>query len=96
MTEQIILVPQISSVPAHEAKARQLLSWLVKREIVEALPTTCGRGGNGMNRAPLHWARSAVFAVVLAVLATGAMSWYASPMTSFLLADAWLLCAGLK
>lgn len=49
-----------------------------------------------MNRAPLHWARSAVLSVVLAVLATGAMSWYASPMTSFLLADAWLLCAGRK
>lgn len=45
---QLILVPQISSVPAREAKARQLLNWLVKREIVEALPTTCGRGGNGM------------------------------------------------
>lgn len=48
MTAQCILVPQISSVPAHEAKARQLLNWLVKREIVAALPTTCGQGGNGM------------------------------------------------
>ena len=25
-----------------------MLRWLVKREIVEALPTTCGQGGNGM------------------------------------------------
>lgn len=48
MTAQIILVPQISSVPAHEAKARQLLNWLVRREIVAALPSTCGQGGNGM------------------------------------------------
>ncbi len=40
--------------------------------------------------------RYAALALVLAVLAAGAMSWYASPMTSFLLADAWLLCAGLK
>jgi len=40
--------------------------------------------------------RYAALALVFAVLATGAMSWYASPMTSFLLADAWLLCAGLK
>ncbi|MNC13859.1 hypothetical protein D3C75_616170 [compost metagenome] len=48
MTAQCILVPQISSVPAHEAKARQLLNWLVKREIVAALPSTCGQGGNGM------------------------------------------------
>ena len=42
MIAQCILVPQLSSVPAHEAKARQLLNWLVKREIVEALPSTCG------------------------------------------------------
>lgn len=40
--------------------------------------------------------RNVALALVLAVLATAAMSWYASPMTSFLLADAWLLCAGLK
>ena len=32
MTAQCILVPQISRVPAHEAKARQLLNWLVRRE----------------------------------------------------------------
>lgn len=51
MTAQLILVPQISSVPAHEAKARQLLNWLAKREIVAALPTTCGQGGNGMAHA---------------------------------------------
>lgn len=48
MTTQLILVPQISSVPAHEQKARAMLRWLVKRQIVEGLPTTCGHGGNGM------------------------------------------------
>lgn len=49
-----------------------------------------------MSRTPLHRAQNLALAVVLAALATGAMSWYASPMTSFLLADTWLLCAGLK
>ena len=48
MTAQLILVPQISTLPAHEQKAQAMLRWLVKREIVEALPTTCGQGGNGM------------------------------------------------
>jgi len=48
MTAQLILVPQISSLPAHEEKARSLLRWLIKREIVASLPTTCGQGGNGM------------------------------------------------
>ena len=47
MTAQLILVPQISTLPAHEQKAQAMLRWLVKREIVEALPSTCGRGGNG-------------------------------------------------
>lgn len=60
MTAQCILVPQVSSVPAHEAKARQLLNWLVKREIVEALPTTCGQGGNGMAHAIAPGARRVV------------------------------------
>ncbi|HEY8330107.1 MAG TPA: sugar ABC transporter ATPase [Pseudomonas sp.] len=58
--QQLIIVPQLSSVPAHEAKARQLLNWLVKREIVEALPTTCGRGGNGMAYAIAPGARRVV------------------------------------
>lgn len=51
MTAQLILVPQVSSVPAHEARARAVLRWLVKREIVAELPTTCGLGGNGMAHA---------------------------------------------
>ncbi|WP_312594915.1 sugar ABC transporter ATPase [Stutzerimonas nitrititolerans] len=48
MTAQLIFVPRISSLPAHEAKARALLRWLVRSEIVEELPTTCGQGGDGM------------------------------------------------
>lgn len=48
MTTQSILVPQISTFPGHEAKARAILRWLAKREIVEALPTTSGLGAKGM------------------------------------------------
>ncbi|GIZ13648.1 sugar ABC transporter ATPase [Pseudomonas sp. NCCP-436] len=48
MPSQLILVPQISTVPAHESKAQSLLAWLVRQQIVEALPTTCGFGGRGM------------------------------------------------
>lgn len=51
MSEQIILVPRISSLPEHEARARLLLRWLVKREIVAELPSTCGALGNGMAHA---------------------------------------------
>jgi len=60
MTTQLILVPQISRVPDHEAKARQVLDWLVNRRIVAALPTTCGQGGNGMAYAIGEGARQVV------------------------------------
>ncbi|MBB2495617.1 sugar ABC transporter ATPase [Aquipseudomonas ullengensis] len=58
--QQIILVPQISSLPGHEAKAWALLRWLVKRNIVEEQPTTCGRGGRGMAYAIAPGARQIV------------------------------------
>lgn len=45
---QLILVPRLSRVPEHELRARKLLDWLVRQNIVEALPTTCGRGPGGM------------------------------------------------
>lgn len=45
---QAIIVPRISTFPGHEAKARMILRWLAERRIVEALPTTCGRGLGGM------------------------------------------------
>ena len=60
MTLQCILVPQISSVPEHEARAQRVLRWLVRNRIVEALPTTCGQGGNGMAYAVAEGARRVV------------------------------------
>ncbi|MBC9252027.1 sugar ABC transporter ATPase [Pseudomonas alcaligenes] len=58
--QQIILVPQISSLPGHEAKAWALLRWLIKRDIVEAQPSTCGRGARGMAYAIAPGARAVV------------------------------------
>ncbi|HAP28093.1 sugar ABC transporter ATPase [Stutzerimonas kunmingensis] len=57
---QAIIVPRISTFPAHEAKARMILRWLAERRIVEALPTTCGRGVGGMGYAIASGARSVV------------------------------------
>lgn len=48
MNTQSIIVPQISSFPAHEAKARAILRWLVKLDVVEESLTTCGRSFNRM------------------------------------------------
>ncbi|KGF66530.1 hypothetical protein [Pseudomonas lutea] len=48
MDTQSIIVPQISSFPAHEAKARAILRWLVKLNVVEESLTTCGRSFNRM------------------------------------------------
>lgn len=60
MSEQIILVPRISSLPGHETRIWSVLRWLVKRNIVEELPTTCGRGGRGMAHAIAPGARAIV------------------------------------
>ena len=57
---QAIIVPRISTVPAHEARARMILRWLAERRIVEALPTTCGRGAAGMGYAIAAGARKVV------------------------------------
>ncbi|GLK89099.1 sugar ABC transporter ATPase [Pseudomonas turukhanskensis] len=46
--QQLILVPQISTFPNHEARARLMLRWLVQRNIVAADLSTCGRTGNRM------------------------------------------------
>jgi hypothetical protein len=48
MNTQSIIVPQISSFPAHEAKARAILRWLAKLGVVEESLTTCGRSFNRM------------------------------------------------
>ena len=57
---QAIIVPRISTFPGHEARARKVLRWLVERRIVEALPTTCGRGAGGMAYAIAPGARAVV------------------------------------
>ncbi|MBU2256236.1 MAG: sugar ABC transporter ATPase [Gammaproteobacteria bacterium] len=41
--QQAIIVPQISSFPGHEARARLIVRWLVKQNIIEEQLTTCGR-----------------------------------------------------
>lgn len=57
---QAIIVPRISTFPGHEARARVILRWLVERRVVEALPTTCGRGSAGMGYAIAEGARRVV------------------------------------
>lgn len=57
---QAIVVPRISTFPAHEARARMILRWLAERRIVEALPTTCGRGVHRMAYAIAPGARHVV------------------------------------
>ncbi|MGX5218506.1 sugar ABC transporter ATPase [Pseudomonas segetis] len=41
--QQAIVVPQISSFPGHEGRARLIVRWLVQQNIIEAQMTTCGR-----------------------------------------------------
>ncbi|SDU29163.1 sugar ABC transporter ATPase [Geopseudomonas guangdongensis] len=48
---QFIIVPQISSYPGAEARARKILRWLVERDIVEARLTPCGIGAGGLGYA---------------------------------------------
>ncbi|WP_137885032.1 sugar ABC transporter ATPase [Pseudomonas sp. 2FE] len=42
--QQTIIVPQISSYPGHEAKAREVLRWLASNNIVEWQLSKCGLG----------------------------------------------------
>lgn len=60
MASQSIIVPQISSFPGHEGKARLILRWLSKREIIAPLASTCGRGPGGMAYAIAPGARRIV------------------------------------
>ena len=61
MPASLILVPRISSFPAHEARAWAVLRWLIRRNIVEALPSTCGgAGARGMAYAIAPGARDIV------------------------------------
>ena len=52
--QQFIIVPQISSYPGPEARARRILRWLVELDIVEPRLTACGigHGGQGYAMAP--------------------------------------------
>ncbi len=58
--QQTILVPQISSFPGHEARARVILRWLVQQQIVEELTSTCGSIGHRMAYAVAPGARRVV------------------------------------
>ncbi|SDG88274.1 hypothetical protein SAMN05216603_104132 [Pseudomonas benzenivorans] len=58
--QQTILVPQISSFPGHEARARAILRWLVQQDIVAPLATSCGRTGSRMAYAVAPGARRVV------------------------------------
>ncbi len=48
MTTQSIIAPRISTVPVHEPRARAILRWLVRKDIIEEQLTTCGLSGNRM------------------------------------------------
>jgi hypothetical protein len=45
---QSIIVPQISTYPAPEARARKVLAWLTAQQIVAEQLSTCGSHGNRM------------------------------------------------
>lgn len=60
MNSQSILVPQISGFPGREARARLILRWLVKLNVVEPELTTCGRTSNKMAYAIAPGARAVV------------------------------------
>ncbi|MDY2565121.1 sugar ABC transporter ATPase [Pseudomonas syringae] len=60
MNTQSIIVPQISTFPGHEARARLILRWLVKLDVVEPELTTCGRTYNKMAYAVASGAKRVV------------------------------------
>lgn len=59
-TRQLIIVPQISTVPGHHALAGRMLRWLVRQGVVEAFPSAFARGGNRMIHAVAPGARQVV------------------------------------
>lgn len=60
MNTQSIIVPQISDFPAHEARARLILRWLMNKNIIEQELTTCGRSFSKMAYAVAPGARDVV------------------------------------
>ena len=57
ITMQSIIVPQISTYPAPEARARKVLAWLAAQQIVAEQLSTCGLSGNRMAYAITEGAR---------------------------------------
>jgi hypothetical protein len=60
MNSQSIIVPKISTLPVHEPRARAIVRWLVRKNIVEEALSTCGRTGNRMAHAIAPGARDVV------------------------------------
>ncbi|OOG88208.1 sugar ABC transporter ATPase [Pseudomonas sp. A25(2017)] len=60
MNSQSIIVPKISTLPVHEPRARAIVRWLVRKNIVEEQLTTCGRTGSRMAHAIASGARDVV------------------------------------
>ncbi|SFQ07052.1 sugar ABC transporter ATPase [Pseudomonas borbori] len=58
--QQAIIVPKISSFPAHEARARAIVRWLVQQNVIEAQLSTCGRTFNKMAHGVAPGARQVV------------------------------------
>jgi hypothetical protein len=58
--QQAIIVPQISSFPGHEARARAIVRWLVQQDIVAERQTSCGRTFNKMAHGIAPGARQVV------------------------------------
>ncbi|WP_434773473.1 sugar ABC transporter ATPase [Pseudomonas entomophila] len=58
MNSQRILVPRQSTLVAHEARARAILRWLVRENIVEQALSTCGSTGLHMGHALAEGARA--------------------------------------
>ncbi|MDQ0122511.1 hypothetical protein J2W17_001456 [Pseudomonas lini] len=60
MNSQSIIVPKISTLPVHEPRARAVVRWLVRKNIIKEELTTCGRTGNRMAHAIADGARAVV------------------------------------
>jgi DNA-directed RNA polymerase subunit RPC12/RpoP len=60
MNSQSIIIPKISTLPVHEPRARAIVRWLVRKNIIQEELTTCGRTGNRMAHAIAEGARDVV------------------------------------
>ena len=60
MNSQSIIVPKISTLPVHEPRARAIVRWLVRKNIIEEELSTCGRNGSAMAYAIAPGAASVV------------------------------------